>query len=541
MGLNKKSNEKYFEKDPFLVPISNNNTAYVLCCEEKPRLSCPGMMVSTVSSLHSLSLMSRISLILLGLVCFIVSPQLEAALVSLVQSWTALVSGPMLSAWLTPPVLPLLKIYVFNITNPHQVLSGLDPVTEELGPYVYSATHLRRLVSSLEETSGESIQFRSRTVYKFVPELSSGSESDPLTVLNMVMLTAFNKARSSPHFVKTNVLLPLVSSLGRPEPLLTVTVGGFLFGYPDNLACLASQGANNDEATEETDDEWDNWDDDEDDEFLSRRRRDSGDCLWGVLKDLNNTEHETVRIKTGKTDFRSKGEILDIDGKTSFGAWQKDSGCDQISGSTEPSSLPAGLKERFSMMLPVMCRTVEMVEVEKFTIQDIPVTRYEAEHDTLEQEACYCPDPGSGECLPSGYLSLESCYPDITPPLAVSFPHGLHSPPNSLLTHRPRPDYHKHNIHIDLNTQLGVPLAVQVNFQLSAILRPDPAFPVLNKINQTRLVPLFWASEGFDSPTDWIVSQTKLALRLPSALSLGGAGAILGLGLLLVVLWLWRR
>lgn len=50
-------------------------------------------MVSTVSSLHSLSLMSGISLILLGLVCFIVSPQLEAALVSLVQSWTALVSG----------------------------------------------------------------------------------------------------------------------------------------------------------------------------------------------------------------------------------------------------------------------------------------------------------------------------------------------------------------------------------------------------------------------------------------------------------------
>ena len=42
MGLNKKSSEKYFEKDPFLVPISNNNTAYVLCCEEKPRLSCPG-------------------------------------------------------------------------------------------------------------------------------------------------------------------------------------------------------------------------------------------------------------------------------------------------------------------------------------------------------------------------------------------------------------------------------------------------------------------------------------------------------------------
>merc|ERR1719412_1191190 len=145
-------------------------------------------MVSTVSSLNSLSLMSGISLILLGLVCFIVSPQLEVALVSLVQSWTALVSGPMLSAWLTPPIIPLLKIHVFNITNPEQVMNGEDPETEELGPYVYSATHMRRLVSSLEENNGENLQFRSKTVYKFLPELSSGSESDRLTVLNMVTL-----------------------------------------------------------------------------------------------------------------------------------------------------------------------------------------------------------------------------------------------------------------------------------------------------------------------------------------------------------------
>ena len=45
MGLNKKSNEKYFEKDPFLVPISNNNTAFTVhCCEEKQTLKCPGKL-----------------------------------------------------------------------------------------------------------------------------------------------------------------------------------------------------------------------------------------------------------------------------------------------------------------------------------------------------------------------------------------------------------------------------------------------------------------------------------------------------------------
>ena len=67
----------------------------------------------------------------------------------------------MFSAWLTPPIVPLLKVYVFNITNGAQVitshyyprlytvlqvLEGADPVTEEIGPYVYSATHIRTVV-----------------------------------------------------------------------------------------------------------------------------------------------------------------------------------------------------------------------------------------------------------------------------------------------------------------------------------------------------------------------------------------------------------
>merc|ERR1712107_592103 len=50
------------------------------------------------------------------------------------------------------------------------------------------------------------------------------------------------------------------------------------------------------------------------------------------------------------------------------------------------------------------------------------------------------------------------------------------------------------------------PMAVHVSFQLSAVLQPDPAFPLLQNINGTKLVPLFWASEGFSSPSSWMVS-----------------------------------
>ena len=44
-------------------------------------------------------------------------------------------------------------------------------------------------------------KFLNERSYKFVPELSEGSESDPVTVLNMVMVTAANKFRNLPDVV----------------------------------------------------------------------------------------------------------------------------------------------------------------------------------------------------------------------------------------------------------------------------------------------------------------------------------------------------
>lgn len=40
--------------------------------------------------------------------------------------------------WKTPPVMPEMKVYVFNVTNADEFLNnGSKPIVEELGPYVY--------------------------------------------------------------------------------------------------------------------------------------------------------------------------------------------------------------------------------------------------------------------------------------------------------------------------------------------------------------------------------------------------------------------
>jgi len=158
----------------------------------------------------------------------------------------------------------------------------------------------------------------------------------------------------------------------------------------------------------------------------------SGACLWGILRDLNNTEHETVRINTGTTNYRRKGGILGVDDREVFGAWEKGSTCDRLTDSIEPSTLPASLPQSFSLMVPVMCRKLQMQARYSHSIEGVDVTRYTVDKDSMKQDKCYCPQPEVTPCLPDGYLHLEPCYPDISPPMAVSFPHGLYSPaPNA--------------------------------------------------------------------------------------------------------------
>jgi hypothetical protein len=46
--------------------------------------------------------------------------------------------SPTFGWWRKPPVTPLIKVYVYNVTNAEAFLNeGKKPVLEELGPYVY--------------------------------------------------------------------------------------------------------------------------------------------------------------------------------------------------------------------------------------------------------------------------------------------------------------------------------------------------------------------------------------------------------------------
>ena len=56
----------------------------------------------------------------------------------------------MLVKFLTdPPLTPKLKIFIFNVTNPEEVLAGKIPNLQELGPYIYSAHQIKNVTGKI--------------------------------------------------------------------------------------------------------------------------------------------------------------------------------------------------------------------------------------------------------------------------------------------------------------------------------------------------------------------------------------------------------
>ena len=88
----KKSGEKFVEKDPFLVPLSNNNTDHTTVLV-KTLDDVQLKHVNNTLSRHTMSLITGIFLIGLGFLCFTVSSQLESAFDQLALSHTALSAG----------------------------------------------------------------------------------------------------------------------------------------------------------------------------------------------------------------------------------------------------------------------------------------------------------------------------------------------------------------------------------------------------------------------------------------------------------------
>uniref|UniRef100_A0A1B6DV03 Scavenger receptor class B member 1 n=1 Tax=Clastoptera arizonana TaxID=38151 RepID=A0A1B6DV03_9HEMI len=133
--------------------------------------------------------------------------------------------------WRQPPVQLNLKVYLFNVTNKDDFLSGKDDKLkfEQVGPYVYSEHMSHANVSFNSNNTMSSIPLHPLT---YVPELSNGSEDDLVIMPNIAMLSIAHVVRDN---FWTRSMLNMFIKTHDAQFLVEMTAKEFMFGYRSTI------------------------------------------------------------------------------------------------------------------------------------------------------------------------------------------------------------------------------------------------------------------------------------------------------------------
>jgi len=329
-------------------------------------------------------------------------------------------------SWLNPPVQPYLTGYAFNVTNPDEVVLGMKPILQEVGPFVYKAVTIKDSRDNVVfEDDGETLTYRPRKFY-YVDLEQSVADPDKTYIFapNIPMITGFSGIRDKSWIAK-KMGQELITQKGLGTPFVNVSFSGLLWGYPDDLPCALQSRPENcpdpasainfgekEEETEDDSEDEDDSDDDSDDFFDFKRKKRSVEggepvlnsqaavadtdsdeqdenampnlrynnfeewakpkggyenctCYWGLFRDRNVTLRKPVTIYHGMSDVSKKGWVKKFDSSPVMNWWEKDSKCDELGG-FDGGTLPPGLTKHDSLdiFISLMCRRLNL-EFEK--------------------------------------------------------------------------------------------------------------------------------------------------------------------------------
>lgn len=417
--------------------------------------------------------------------------------------------------WKNPPVNPVMRIYIYNVTNADAFLNNAEkPVLNELGPYVYIETWEKVAVAFNDNGT---VSFQQKKTFKFSPELSVGDVEDMVVVPNIPMLSATSQSKHAARFLR--LAMASIMDILKIKPFVEVSVGQLLWGYEDPLLKLAKDVVPKEQKLPYEE--------------------------FGLMYGKNGTAKEVVTIFTGASDITRYGLIDRFDGKRALPHYKTEE-CNRINGS-DGSIFPPHITKNTTLYVydKDLCRLLPLKflkEVEtkggvhgyRFT----PPENVFAEPAVNPENDCFC--PSGPPCAPHGLFNVSFCQYDS--PVMVSFPHFYLADPKlrEAVIGVDAPDAEKHRLYIDVHPKLGVALGararVQVNLAVSQVvdIKQVATFPDI-------VFPIMWFEDGVDGLPDEVTDLLALAQNLPpiarSALmyglfALGGVMLVLAVGCL---------
>uniref|UniRef100_A0A1B6DBG4 Uncharacterized protein n=1 Tax=Clastoptera arizonana TaxID=38151 RepID=A0A1B6DBG4_9HEMI len=406
--------------------------------------------------------------------------------------------------WERTPVPVYLDFYFFNWTNADN-FPNEKPNFTELGPYRY---YEERFKVNLTWNDNGTVTFRQVRRWFFREAESKGSESDIITTLNVVALTAAYMVRNHGYIHQKSVNTAFWFT--GQTLAVSKSVQELLFeGYDDSLMSFAVHISP--------------------DLFVLSSPFDK--FAWFYKRNGSHTPDGWFNMNTGAHS------INDIGSMTSWNFSPKSKfypdKCGQVSGSTGDMFPPGQKRDTAIRMYSIdLCRTLPFEYDSDSDVQGLTGYRYTAGNQFLDSgnidptNSCYC----NGDCVPSGLLNVSACR--FGAPVFVSFPHFYFADPQLLDdVEGMHPDKEKHQFYFTLEPVTGIPIEVKARLQINLLLQPIRNIGIYKQV-PTLFMPILWVDQSIQITDELALPLRVFLMCREWSNLLAVAFLIVGLGLL---------
>lgn len=405
--------------------------------------------------------------------------------------------------WKVTPIPMLLKMYLFNLTNPEQFKNGKKPILQECGPYVWREYHEKVNVTF---NSNNTVSYLQQRWWVWDQQLSGKNTQDDLIFsLNTIPVSAVWAVRDEEIYLA--VLNRMFNDLGE-KLVISATVNELVFsGVKDPMLdwlqkeVVAKNGSYH---------------------FLLNIIGTNSAIVsfdkfaWFYKRNMSRDYDGLFNMKTGADSLTNLGMIDWWNKKHQTPFFSPP--CNQVSGSAGEFFPPGSNNDHLVVFSSDLCMGMELFFKETTFSRGVYANRFWGTNQTFANgsivpgKECYCV---KGTCAPTGLLNAESCR--MGAPAFISFPHFVNGDPFLLegVTGL-APNLAKHAFILDIIPELGVPLRVAARLQINMHVLPYPGHKMMHfdRIDILRSVPDVYL------PTLWFEVLAEMTPEMASKMSI---------------------
>ncbi|XP_046735075.1 sensory neuron membrane protein 2 isoform X2 [Diprion similis] len=440
--------------------------------------------------------------------------------------------------WQNVPVPVFYKVYFFNVSNPDDVQNGIQPIVEEIGPYVYKQYRTKINITAADDL----LSYYQHQLFEFDEEASDPlTEYDDITVVNLPLMSIatvaeYNSASSLiSQLALLNTAIPTIFQ-NPTSVFLTTTPRDFLFDgvyvYCNSTGIINTIICNQIENYAPK----------------TMPRLSDGRFKFSLFSHKNDSNDGYYSINSGLNDISQLGDIISWENSSVLDTWTEDGSCNDIVG-CDASIYPPFRTQGPSVNIfsTDICRSVRLDFSEVSSYSGIDSYKYVVSKDmlssplTYSENQCFCLNRtegirGTDGCLLDGAMELWDCQ---GAPIVLSHPHfyladesyqngvdGL-SPNKSL-----------HEMFVELEPITGTLLHGSKRVQFNIFLRPISRISLTTNLSTT-LMPVVWIDEGIELTDEFIDELNTSLFDLLDLINYIIWGAIGGGTVLFVIGFVW--